>query len=65
MKYITKRQPTFFPKDVEVTLEQLKEIFTDKAIKAMVEDGFLSQVSIGDKKWHNYLEKGLKSIQKK
>ena len=40
-KYITKRQPTFFPKEVEVTLEQLKEIFTDKAIKAMVEDGFL------------------------
>jgi hypothetical protein len=39
--YTIKRQPTFFARETKVSYNQLKEIFTDKAITAMVEEGYL------------------------
>jgi hypothetical protein len=39
--YTIKRFPTFFCKGTKVSYNKLKEIFTDKAITAMVEEGYL------------------------
>jgi hypothetical protein len=39
--YTIKRFPTFFCKGTKVSYNELKKFFTDKAIKAMVEEGYL------------------------